>query len=197
MAYPNAAEVKEYVGSASAADDTLIARLMVAAQGYIEGKAAADRRFAVTTDTTRYFDAVRDVSTDKLTLTLDEDLYAITSVTNGDGAVLSASDYSPLPRNAPPYRKLRMKFSTTAPIWQWQTSPEDAIVIVGKWGYSATPPEDIAYAYKALIKYFYNRRSTAGDADRGMAADGILIIPSQVPKDIQGILKGYRFRWLS
>lgn len=198
MAYPTTAELKAYLGAATATDDTLIAAFGTAAQGYIEGRAGADRRFAVTADTTRYFDAERDVSRDHRTLRLDEDLCAITSITNGDGTAVTAAMYVTEPRNQTPYRALTMKVTTSASIWLWQTSPENAITIVGKWGYSTTPPEDIKDAYKGLVAYLYRRRSNSGgDLDRAVAADGILLMPGQVPKYIQSVLTAYRRRALT
>lgn len=195
MAYPVLADIKAYLGTSQPGDDALLTALMTAAIAYIEGPTGADRRFAVTADTTRRFDANGDVV--GRTLRLDEDLCQITSVTNGDGATVASGDYVTEPRNHAPYRALTLKFTTTAPIWTWNTTPEDAIVIVGRWGYSITPPADIAQAFKAMVAYFYRRRSSSGSQDGTVVAEGIVITPATMPKDIQGILTAYRRRWLS
>jgi hypothetical protein len=199
MAYPTLTEVKEQLGiDSSVKDDTFLERLMTAAIAYIEGPNGADRRFNVTADTTRSFDANRNVSADRRTLTLDDDLCQITSITNGDGATVSASNYSTRPRNNPPYYALTIKYNSTSSFWTWQDTPEDAITIVGRWGYSITPPADIAEAFKGLVAYRYRRRGNSNEMDRPLMAEGgVLIMPSQVPRDIQGVLTGYRRRWLS
>lgn len=197
MAYPTLADIKLYIGADKPGDDVLLQALMTSAIAYIESPSGADRRFNVTADTTRRFDAYRDVKDNGRTLKIDDDLCQITSVTNGDGATISASDYVTEPRNRAPYYALTLKLTTTAPVWTWSTAPEDSIVIVGRWGYSTTPPADIAQAFKAMVAYFYRRRSSSGSQDGTVVAEGIVITPATMPKDIQGVLMAYRRRYIS
>lgn len=69
-------------------------------------------------------------------LLLDGDLLALTTLTNGDGTTISASDYALWPYNRTPYASLRLKptsglaFTPTA-AGEWL----QALSVAGVWGY--------------------------------------------------------------
>lgn len=81
---------------------------------------------------TRYFNAVAD--TEGLNLRLNEPLAELTSVTNGDGAVLTSGQYTLIPRSGPPYHTIRLEANGAV---AWQTAadgdPVDAITVAGVW----------------------------------------------------------------
>lgn len=187
MAILTRVEAKRYIGNTTAADDTLIDELLLAAQAFIEGPAGANRLYEASADTTRTFDASQDV--DGRLLYLDADLCQITSVTNGDGAAISSTQYvaetAGGARNATPWRRLRLR-STATVSWlpSTTTGAENAISIVGRWAYSITAPERIKQLMREIVAYEYRRRSASGDADRPLLADGVLILPSALPKGI-------------
>lgn len=201
MAFPNSypvlGDVKAYLRPNSSqalgsGDDTLLTNLITAAIAFIEGPEGAGRSFEVTADSTRRFDALRDVDTGLRRLYLDEDLCQITSITNGDGVLVTSGQYVTNPRNRPPYYGIQLKLDSDV-VWTYDDSPEDAIVIVGRWGYSTAAPPDIAQACVELVTWEYRRKGASGDVDRQViTASGSVIVPSSVPTSIMAVLKGYR-----
>lgn len=196
MAYLDLAAAKLYIGNTQTTDDTLLAALLLAAQAFIEGPQGAQRTYEASADTTRSFDALADV--DGRLLYLDADLCQITSVTNGDGATIASSQYvcetAGGERNKTPWRRLRLRSTATVSwVGSTTTGPENAIVIVGKWAYSTTAPERIKQLMREIVAYEYRRRSASGDADRPMlTGDGVLILPSALPKGIMAQLYAER-----
>lgn len=186
------AELKTELGIAVSADDTLLQQCLDDAQAFIEGPEGAGRLFQVAADTTRHFDAVQDVTDDGRTLWLDEDLCAITSVTNGDSTTVGGASYVANPRNRTPSYSLTLKDSTGL-TWTYATDPENAITIVGKWGWSTSAPADIHKAHKRLAGYYYRQKTSQIDIDRPMLVPGgTTILPMKVPADVMVILDGYR-----
>lgn len=191
MSYITVADLRTYRGIDSGADDGLLAALIAAAQKAIDGYTR--RVFEAAADATRTLDAVRMV--EGRTLYLDRDLCAITSVTNNaDGtaeALTVSTHYTTLPRNETPYWALVMKGST-GKYWRYTSDPESAIVIVGKWAYSATPPADIQQACRRLAGYLYQLKdSQVYDVTADMSS-GALIIPKGIPADVKALLDPYR-----
>lgn len=92
--------------------------------------AACGRRFYPRIET-RYFDMPRN-----RILTLDDDLLAVNTLTNGDGNELTSSQYDLIPYNQTPYYQLRLKASSQD---YWQTdsngNSERAISLAGVWGF--------------------------------------------------------------
>src|SRR5690349_17558122 len=104
MAYTDYTALKLYANITNSQDDTLLTALIARAQGIIDGYTG--RTFEASADTTRYFDAVRDV--DGQTLWLDKELAAITTITNGDSQVVATTQYTAEPRNASPKYAIRL-----------------------------------------------------------------------------------------
>ena len=195
MSYPELAEIKAWLGiePGRVTDDALLTTLRTQAIGYIEGPAGAGRQFAVSADSTRTFDADRDVDlADRRTLYLWDDLAQITSITNGDGTSIPLTDIATEPRNEGPFYALRIKRSSSA-VWTWTDAPEDAISITGRWGYSITPPADIALALKLIVAYFYRRRGSSSESDRPLIGEGgVIIAAATVPKELRAMVESYR-----
>lgn len=197
MSYPDVAAIKAWleIPAGTTDDDAFLTQLRADVIGYIEGPAGAGRRFAVAADSTRRFDAERDVDlSDRRTLYLDEDLAALTSVTNGDGLTVPLASLSTEPRNEGPFYALTIRRGNSQ-VWTWNEQPEDAIAVVGRWGYSITPPADIVLALKGMVAYFYRRRGSSGDQDRPIVGEGgAIIAASQIPKEYRAVIEGYRRR---
>lgn len=191
MAYVTLADTKVYLGipTLTTADDALITALIATAQATIDGYTS--RTFEASADTTHNLDAIENV--DGRELRLDGDLCAITSITNGDGVVVTAAQYTTNPRNKTPWYKIRLLLSSGV-AWTYTTDPEDAIVIVGKWAYSETAAAckeaDIPGACKRLAAYMYRQKDNAGDLDRAVIAGNATILPAQIPNDIKLMLAG-------
>lgn len=201
MAYCATSDVKDYIDfdSDSAADDGLIADLVIRAQKTID--TYCHRTFGSTggasdlTPATRYFHAVEDV--DGATLWLDADIPAIDSdltVTNGDAVAVANSDLSPKPSNERPIYALVLKASSGI-AWTYDTDPEDAISIAGYWCYAGTTPADITHACVRLTCWLYKQRESGAELDRPLLlGDGNVIMPTQLPRDVTQILEPYRKR---
>jgi len=194
MAYATAALVKTYLSITSVADDALIGTLITRAQAVIDNY--THRTFEVTTNTTKFFDSYRNVT--ETTLLFNEGLElatAPTTITNGDTTVLVLNtDCVTLPANASPFYGIEMLRSTSN-YWT-QTAAGDnqrAISILGKWGYSLTAPDDIVAATIRLTAFFYRQRESNADLDRAVSvADGMVLLPSNLPNDVIGMLEPYK-----
>lgn len=182
MAYLTRAEAKSYLGATATGDDTVLDALLLAAQAFIEGPLGAQRVFEAAADTTRYFDAECDVQ--GRTLYVDRDLASITTVQNGDGSTIPSTEYVTEPRNSAPYYAITLKASS-AYVWQWQTSPENAIAVTGRWAYATSAPEKVKQWMREIVAYLYRRRDSSGDADRPLlTGDGVTILPGMLPRKL-------------
>ena len=192
MAYVSTADLKVYLGIASAqtGDDTLLATLIGAAQAFVE---QYTRRVFEHSGTAaiRYHDAVGDVDAAQGLLFLRGDLCAITSVTNGDGVVVTAAQYVTEPRATTPYWALRL-LASSGVVWTYTTDEIGAIAINGKWAYSATAPGDIVQAATRLAAYLYRQKDTSLDMDRAVSLGGGMLLPTTLPADIKALLDPYR-----
>lgn len=190
MAYTTYTDVKTYIGGIQGTgDDALLTVLIAAAQKFID--TFCRRTFEASSDTTRYIDAVGDHIRGR-TLYLDDvgELAAITTVTNGDGIVVSSSEYTTIPRNSTPYNALIL-LSSAGKSWTYTDDWEGAISILGKWAYSTSAPADIVQACKDIVKHMYRSRADDGQ-DRTIISEGMVITPSQIPASALETLRAYR-----
>lgn len=137
MAYCTVSDVKTYLGNSTNSDDILLADLIPRAQQAIDSY--THRTFEAASDTTRSFDADRDV--DGPMLYFDKDIASITTVTNGDGITIANTKYVTEPRNRAPYCGIKLKVSSGL-AWEYDSNsdPENAIAITGRWGVHQLPP---------------------------------------------------------
>jgi hypothetical protein len=183
MAYVTLANVRQHGGykSTELGHDDEIDELIPRAESAIESY--TNNVFNLGGTTTRYFDALEDVEGQKLYF--DEWLASTTSlvITNGDGNTVASSEYVTLPRNGTPIYGLQLKSSSTV-AWDYTTSPENAISIVGYWGFSENPPEDIKLACIQLVLHWLRLEDQSED--------------KVIPSDICMMLKPYtqRVGWL-
>lgn len=132
MSYCLLADLKQYlnIDASNTSDDTLLQRILDAATSRIDSR--TQRTFQAASDTTRYFDPTRD--TLRGLLWLDADLSNVTSIINGDGVTLTASDWYHDPRNETPWFAIGLTYSSVA-YWTYTTNPQNAISITGRWAY--------------------------------------------------------------
>ena len=185
MAYASLADLKLYRGIATAqtSDDAIMTVCLTRAQAAIDQY--TDRTFEASATSTRYFDAVRDVSPDGRTLYLDSDLCSITTITNGSGN--AATLYVPEPRNVTPYYAIRLK-ATAGEQWTWEDEPEDAISVRGKWAYSVSAPADIVQATIRLAAYMYAQKDSSVFDVTAYPDAGVMTVPQGIPRDVREIL---------
>lgn len=157
MAYVQLSDVRAHAGfkADDTSDDTRLSNLIPQAQQAIDDW--THTTFEISSDATKYFDAVHDV--DDLTLYLTgvarlEQLASITSITNGDATTVTSGQYVTEPRNGTPYHAITLKSSANI-TWTYTNDSENAIEIVGKWVYSETPPDAIKLACIQLVLHWY------------------------------------------
>lgn len=196
MAYCATSDILDYGGFPSTtvgSDITKISSLIPRAQAWIDTYTGRTFEETSSDGTARYFD-VNDVLADGVTLFLDKDLCSITSIAVGSDTVAS-SNYTTQPRGDKPYWAVRLKDNSTNS-WDLETSDgdwENAIVVTGKWAYSSSAPADIQHACIRLTWFMYKQRESSADIDRPLlTGDGMTIMPSRLPADVEAILSRYR-----
>jgi hypothetical protein len=148
-----------YLNITDNSQDVLLDQLLAEARAEIDHICA--RTFEAGAAATRYFDAAADV--EGRTLHLDRDLWSITSIVNGDGTTLLATDYVTRPRNDPPYYAIDLKASS-AQAWTYDEDSENAIAVTGVWAYSDTAPAIVSQVCRRLVELSYNQRAQGGYA---------------------------------
>jgi hypothetical protein len=189
MVYVTSTAFKQYRGitSTSTAGDALIVVLIARAQAQVERY--CDRVLqAPSTAATRYYDALLDVSDDRRTLYLDDDLCAITTITNGDGETVPTTHYVPEPRHRTPYRSIRLT-ALADDNWTYTNAPEDAIQVLGRWGYATTAPVDVQQATIRLAAYMYAQKDASTFDVTAFPDAGVMTVPQGMPKDVRELLE--------
>lgn len=196
MAYMTQLDLEEYFGLSAAALDSesdLIGDLISRAQSRIDR--LCNRTFEAGSDTTRYFDAVRDVDdADPRMLRLDKDLCQITTITNGDSVEVESDEYVTEDRNDTPWWAIRLLTSANK-YWTYDTDPENAISIEGRWAYSITAPTDIQVACIRMVAWMYRQKDNMVDTrETIISGDGNVFLSNAVPFDVYQICMDYRRR---
>lgn len=186
MSYATLAQLKAYLKfpspEGSHAEDTLLQSFLDEATALIDDMIG--RPSAATTNTTRYFDAIKDVS-DRLLMFDCDSIASITSVVNGDGVTIPGTAYVTEPRNQGPYWGISLK-SDADYVWTWDDSPEGAIAVTGKWAYTTnadgTADALIVGACRTLAAWLYREKDNVGQA--AVSADGVTIVSAALPKNV-------------
>lgn len=207
MSYTTVEQVRRRLQSGGvplpATDDDLLDELITEAQSIID--ALTGYTFEAVTETRR-FDALADlVDLDRpgrkpyaaveRSLWLGDNVLAEapTSITNGDGTTIASSEYVLEPRNGPaPYHAITLKSGSTV-AWTYDDSPENAIAVAGKYGYSVEAPAAIQRAASRLVVWMYRQRESSSDSDRPIVTgDGAVVLPMAFPRDVLDILQAYK-----
>lgn len=192
--YTTPAAVKAELKLTVSTDDSLLGSYISLAQRIIEAPVpfGTGRIFEVASDSTKYFDAPQSSAPGNArVLNLHGlDLCSITSITNGDGAVIPTTAYVTRPRNSTPYYAIQLR-QASGYVWAWGTDgPESAIAIVGKWGYSTLAPADIARTALRIAVWCYRSRDNAG-FDVDIQTEEGLILGARMPRDIRADIEAY------
>ena len=192
MAYITSTDVKVFGGLADSDsfEDVLLAVLIPIAQQLVDTFTERTFEYTNTSDASvsKTFDALRDVS--GRTLYLDQDLHSIRSI-SVDGVAISSDSYVTEPRTDAPFFGITI-LGSSSDSWDYGTDAENAIVIDGHWAYSQTPPEDIKVATILTVEYLMKLRNSDLALTAPIVADGITIMPSQLPSLVRMILAKYR-----
>jgi len=192
MAYATLAQLRAYLNIAAAdtSDDVLLGQLIDDAKQLIDSYCGW--AFEASAPTTRYYDPLRDVDErDRLLLHLDEPLLTLTTLTNGDASVVTAAQYYLEPTNMTPKWGIRLR-SSTGLSWTYTTDAEQAISVLGTWGYSATPDDAIQRACIRWAAYLYRQRDAQVFDVTAQPGEGIITVPQGIPRDVERILASYR-----
>jgi len=192
MVYITSTDVKLFGGLADSDtyEDALLGVLIPIAQQMVDTYTERTFEYTNTSDASeaRVFDAIEDVS--GRTLNLDMDLHSIRSVTV-DGVAFSSDSYVTEPRTSTPYFGITV-LGSSSDSWDYGTDAENAISVDGHWAYSLTAPADIQVATILLVEYLMKLRNSDIALTAPIIADGITIMPSQMPAVIRTILNQYR-----
>jgi hypothetical protein len=128
-------------------------------------------------------------------LLLDEWMLTCTSVTNGNGVLIPATEYILEDYNNPPYYAIVLT-PITSYYWLPDTkmNPQRAITVVGTWGYTATAPLDIQEAAQRLVVSWFRSRDglNAGPTRAIVTAAGVEIASTTFPEDVAELLAPYK-----
>ena len=189
MAYITTEELRTYLKISSVSDDTLMTKLIAAAQKRIDQ--ICHRTFETgTDDTVRYFDFYRDVR--GRTVYFDTDLTSITTLEIDDETIPS-TDYVLEPRNIQPAWGMTLRNYLG---WSGSSNfPEYRIKINGKWGYSQTAPEPVKQACRRLAGFYYREKGAQVFETLGNDKTGPMQLPASEPGSVMKALIPYIRRY--
>ena len=187
-AYASITDFKAYarITSTDTTDDGVIGDILESASKLIDTETR--RTFYARTETRKY-----DVPDGDTLYIEDDDLLAITTLTNGDDTTLAPTEYNLLPANSMPKYGIKIKGSSSYS-WQGESDGdnEQVIEILGLWGYSYTPPADIKEACLEIATAFYHRRFGENiGSESTFTAGGVMISPRDIPASARTILMNY------
>lgn len=166
--------------------DATLASIISAASRWLDRHCRVpDSAFAQTATATRYYGIK---ATRGQVLHLDAPLLSVSSLVNGDGAALTASQYRLEPRNAGHYATIYLLSSVA-----WAFSVDGEISVTGAWGMATRTPDPVREACAMLTSWTF-RRYLAGLQDATANADlGQLVYSEGVPKQVQLLIAPYRW----
>ena len=186
--YCTLAELKAFnnISTTNAGDDAVI-------EDIIEGVSRAidkltGRTFYARTET-HYYDTPDE---DECLKIEDDDLLTITTLTNGNGTVITSDYYKLYPLNRSAKREIVLTNT-----YGWYPSPTTgeygAISVAGTWGYSATTPEDVHLVCMAEAMNEYHKRfGENAAAITTVTASGVVISPQGFLMSSIQKLRAYR-----
>lgn len=186
MAYATLDNVKIYLGLEEDVndDDLLLEDLILRATSIIDSETG--NHFEPVADT-KYYD---HTCTDLRTLQLADYLQTVTTLTNGDDAVISPSHYILMPKNQQAYTQIILK--SVASGWTFNDLYESFISVEGTWGMFSTVPKDVEHYTIRLVAYLYKQKDNHQDLDRTLIAGNTTILPQSMPTDMLNFFRRYR-----
>ncbi len=187
--YATLTEFKAYanITSTDATDDAVIEDIIEGASRLID--TYTGRTFYARTDT-HYYNTPNSFEL----LIEDDDLLTITTLTNGDGTVISSNNYKLLPLNESPKFMVYLKTSSGI-IWTLDSNsdPIGAITILGTWGFSSTAPDDVKQACLIISASEYRKRFGEGtESAATITPAGVVLTPQGMPKSAAQLLQSYK-----
>lgn len=120
---------------------------------------------------------------------LQNDLFSLTSLQNGNGQNIPVGSVWLEPRNAgPPYRIVRLM---SGYVYTWNTDSD--VIVAGTFGFSTVPPAAISRACVELAAYFYRLKDVSPpNNSSGMPDSGEVVYPKAMPDYVRDKLQPYR-----
>ncbi len=197
MAIATVSEIKEYKGITGSGDDKNLKDLIPRCESWLNREC---RRILYTEiDTTRYMDAVGlHIEGASFHLSDFGDICQITSVTNGDGEVLTVNThYAQYPReitfDCPTFHTLKM-LGSGGKAWTYTGDMEQSISVTGRWAYytDTTVPDDVKQMVMRLVLYALKVRDTDAFETIVIPDAGIIQAPQGFPVDVLRFVKKAR-----
>lgn len=176
--YVDVGDMKAYLRQPISNDeDVILGELISIAKDHIDSWCG--RHFNVVTQT-RYFDqdAVDMLILDERyhemmvytapRLSLDDDLIAVSGLTNGDGTTIVSSNYRLMPRNSTPKQEIILLNGLA---WAF-TNIWSEIAVTGTWGYGSTVPDSVALASRLLVSKWFRYRNVGWIDEFGNVPSG-------------------------
>jgi hypothetical protein len=185
MSYATLAEFKAYlkIPTAIVTEDTLLQTFLDEADGLIDEIVGVPS--SALTATARVFDDPALIDGRTLVFGRADVACAVTSVVNGDGETVAASDYYSLPRGELPIYGLALKQSSSA---TWDAGG-DGITITARWAHTTnadgTPDALVKGAALQLAAWLYRSKDNVAELSRPVRTDdGVTILPMALPKAV-------------
>lgn len=190
--YATLQNYKDYqrITSTDGADDDFIDSAIEAASRHIDTQ-CGQRFYVSDTDETRLCNCP---NTMRGVVLFDMPLQSVTSITNGDGRVITSANYYLLPPNDYPKYGVGLRDNSSV---QWMPTSagnsQEAISILGKWGNAC--PTDVYYACLELAKAFYSRRFGENMTMRTVITPSAVVqVPDGVPDFVAAVLISHQRR---
>jgi len=73
----------------------------------------------------------------------------------------------------------------------WEFDIDGEVSVLGTWGYSTSPPDDIVHACIRLAGYYYRVKDAQNYETVSISGAGVITIPKGIPADVKLILDKY------
>jgi len=191
-AYCTNTQIKTALNITVADYDSQLTALAASASNWIDQYCnVPDGGFAVTTDSTRYYNQ-EDVGIDGV-LTLDMPILSVTTLVDATGVTLPSNVYRLMPLNSLHYWQI-MLLPSRGYVWTWTV--DGLVAVTGKFGWSATPPTAVVEATTMLAGWMFKRYQAALQDSTANQDLGQLIYSEAIPKQVVALLSvsrvGYR-----
>jgi hypothetical protein len=184
------------ITSSDSTDDALISVILTRASREIDSYCGGRRFFKTATETRRYN------TPSSAQLDLDDDLLALTTLTNGDASVIAASNYFLDPVNDLPYHMITLKRSSGL-VFMLDSGGnyEQAITVLGDWGYvdrsasdarSLRVISDTETACLIIAEAMYKKRyGQSVESVATVTGAGVVLSPRGIPTDAKLLIDNY------
>jgi len=181
--YATLAEFKAYlkIPTATVSEDTLLQLFLNEATALVDE--IVGMPCAAAADSTRRYTDPTLVDGRTLVFGRGDVVANVTTITNGDGTALAATNYTLVPQGQPPYHGAELVEGAT-----WVTTGA-GVVIVGKWANTTntngTADPLIVGATLQLATWLYRSKDNVAELSRPVqTADGTTILPMALPRAV-------------